>query len=100
MEQLKAIFISYNQAYHEFVVKQLERLNIKGYTAWEQVTGRGSRGGEPHLGEHAWPILNSAMLVIIQSELATRLLEQLKLMDEKTPEQGLRAFTWSITDSI
>ena len=58
---MKAIFISFNQAYYEAIVSIMDRNNIRGFTYWEEVQGRGSKNGEPHYGSHAWPTLNSAI---------------------------------------
>lgn len=98
--KLKSVFIAYNQAYHSLILRILDKQNIKGYTSWNHVQGQGSRGGEPHLGSHAWPTMNDAMLVIVPEEKLELLLDALRKLDEKTPEQGLRAFVWSIEASI
>lgn len=100
MEQQKALFIPFNQAFHGLVVRELERLNIKGYTYWPEVSGRGSRGGEPHLGTHAWPTLNGAILVICGANKVEPLLKALQVLDATTPNQGLRAFVFPIEASI
>ena len=58
---MKAIFVAYNQAYNEEIVDLLEEFGQRGYTKWEDVGGRGSIDGEPHLGSHAWPTQNHAL---------------------------------------
>ena len=45
---MKAIFISFNQAYYEMILSIMDRNNIRGFTYWEEVQGRGSKNGEPH----------------------------------------------------
>ena len=50
---MKAIFISFNQAYYEMILSIMDRSNIRGFTFWETVQGRGSQKGEPHYGSHA-----------------------------------------------
>ena len=52
---MKAAFIAYNQAFVDEVAQILHQLSIRGYTKWEDVKGRGTKTGEPHLGSHAWP---------------------------------------------
>ena len=49
---MKAVFIIFNQANTERVYYMLDRLNIRGYTFWEDVQGRGSTDGEPRLSCH------------------------------------------------
>lgn len=99
-EHLKSVFISYNQAYHMLVLRLLRQLGIKGYTSWREVEGQGSRGGDPHLGSHAWPTMNSALMAIVPDVKVEPLLAELRQLDEATPEQGLRAFVWSVEQSI
>ena len=65
---MKAIFISFNQAYYEMILSIMDRNNIRGFTYWEEVQGRGSKNGEPHYGSHAWPTLNSAILAMVPDE--------------------------------
>ena len=47
---MKAVFIACDQAHHEDVLTLLTHFNCRGYTAFGQVTGRGSQTGDPHLG--------------------------------------------------
>ena len=58
---MKAIFIAFDQAHYDRIIDMLERMNCRGFTAWNQVTGRGSRDGEPHYGLRAfvWHIESS-----------------------------------------
>lgn len=96
----KALFIIYNSALHGLVIRLLDQHNAKGYTEWAEVAGRGSHTGEPHLGSHAWPTTNGALMVITDDDRTARLLTALHQLDLDNPKQGLRAFAWDITDSI
>ena len=100
MTNQKALFIVYNSALHGLVIRILEQHNAKGYTEWSEVTGRGSHTGVPHLGSHAWPTTNGALLVITDADRVSTLLAALRQLDQESPQQGLRAFAWSITDTI
>lgn len=97
---MKAVFISYNQAFLDEIKDVMTRAGVKGYTNWEQVSGRGSRGGEPHLGDHAWPTLNSAMIAIVEDKVAVDFMGRLKALDEANPLMGLRAFSWVVDATI
>jgi hypothetical protein len=97
---MKSVFISFNQAYYEAIVTIMDRNNIKGFTRWEVVLGRGSNTGVPHFGNHAWPTLNSAILAVVENEKVTSFLEQLHQLDIRTEAQGLRAFVWNIEQMI
>lgn len=97
---MKAIFISFNQAYYEMIISVMDRNNIRGYTYWETVQGRGSKTGEPHCGNHAWPTLNSAIMAMVDDDKVDNFLDLLHKMDMQTEAQGLRAFVWNIEKTI
>lgn len=97
---MKAVFIAYDQAYHEQILSIFNYAHIKGFTAWEKVQGRGSNTGEPHFGTHAWPSLNSSILTIIPDEKVKNLLEELRTLDNTSHLMGLRAFVWNVEDGI
>ena len=95
---MKAVFIAYNQALTEAVNSILDRHNIRGYTKWAEVHGRGTNDGEPHFGSHTWPAMNSAILAIMEAEHVESLLKSLKKLDSKAEQQGLRAFVWNVEE--
>lgn len=97
---MKAIFIAFNQASYEMIVSLMERNNIQGYTYWESVAGKGGRTGEPHLGTHAWPTMNSAILTMVEDEKVDRFLKLLHKLDTQSEEQGLRAFVLNVEQNI
>lgn len=97
---MKSILITFDQAYYERIVNTLERLNCRGFTAWQEVQGRGSHTGEPHYGSHAWPSLASAIITIVEDHRVDAVLDFLHAMDVDTPKLGLRAFVWNVERSI
>ncbi len=97
---MKSVFISYNQAYKERLIEILDKMSIRGFTMWDQVQGRGSKKGEPHYGDHAWPTLNSAIITIIPDEKVDNLLKRIHEMDMKTENQGIHAFVWNIEKMV
>ena len=78
------------------IVDAIEKLGCRGFTMWEDIAGRGGFTGEPHLGNHAWPTMNNALLTFVLDEKVDDILAQLKAMDEETPDLGIRAFVWNI----
>lgn len=96
---MKAVFISYDQAHNERILDLLDRLNCRGFTAWNQVTGRGTTDGEPHYGSHAWPSMASAIITMVPDQRAKLLLERLHQLDNERPKLGLRAFSWTIDEA-
>ena len=97
---MKSIFIVYNQAHTEKVEFMLDQLEIRGYTQWTDMKGRGTETGKPHMGTHTWPEINSASLTIVEDEKVDLLLKSLKKINEINTEVGLRAFVWNIEQSI
>ncbi len=97
---MKAIFIAFDQAYYERIVEMLPRLGCRGFTAWQEVQGRGSKTGDPHYGTHAWPSLASAMMTMVPDERVDSVLDFLHGMDVETPKLGLRAWVLPIERSI
>ena len=97
---MKAILISYNQAYYDDIAKVLNDHGVKGYTEWDEIKGHGSETGEPHLGTHAWPTLNNAVITVVPAEVVDGILHTLRETDQKAPGLGLRAFVWNIEKMI
>jgi hypothetical protein len=97
---MKAIFIAYNQAYNEEIVEALETLGQRGYTKWEEIGGRGTVDGEPHLGNHAWPTQNHALFLAVEDELAPKAMALLRKLDEDNLNLGLRAYVLPIEESL
>ena len=97
---MKAILITYNQAYYDEIAEVLNANGVKGYTEWDEIKGHGSSTGEPHLGSHAWPTLNNAIISIVEDDKVDDILNALHERDVKAPELGLRAFVWQIEKMI
>ena len=97
---MKAIFLACNQALYDEILHTMEQCGVRGYTGWEEVTGCGMTTGEPHLGSHAWPTMNSSLLAIAEDEAADRFLAALKRIDNENEKLGLRAFWWPVGGPI
>jgi len=97
---MKSIFIVYNQAHTEKVEYMLDILKIRGFTQWTNMQGRGTNTGQPHMGTHTWPEINSATLIIVEDEISDKVLESIKSLDEINEEVGIRAFVWDIIQTV
>lgn len=97
---MKAVFISYDQANEELVQEALKASLCRGFTMFPTTYGRGSVSGEPHMGSHAWPSMNGSVLTICEDSRVEPLLERLKKIDDDNQMLGLRAFVWSIEETI
>ena len=81
------------------IADAMEKLGVRGFTMWQDIAGRGSETGEPHLGNHAWPTMNNAILTFVPDDKVDGILEMIRAYDEETPALGLRAFVWNIEKS-
>ncbi len=97
---MKAVFIAYDQAHHENIIDVLNRTSCRGFTAFGEVQGRGSKDGEPHYGTHAWPSLASAIMTMVEDDRLDLLMERLHELDLSKPMLGLRAFSWTVEKSV
>ena len=97
---MKAVFILFNQANTERVEYLLDQLNIRGFTFWENVQGRGSVDGEPRRGTHTWPEMNSAVLTIVDDDKVDELMRTVRKLDNRNKTVGVRAFAWNIEQTV
>lgn len=95
---MKAVFIVYNQAHTEKVEYLFDRLNIRGFTRWTNITGRGSVDGPPHMNTHTWPEQNTARLSVVEDDAVAGILNAVRLLDEENRDVGVRAYVWEIVD--
>ena len=93
---MKAVFIVYNMAQTEKVEYLFEKLDVRGFTRWTDLTGRGSVDGPPHMKTHTWPEQNTARMAIVEDEAVEAILEGVKRLDEVNKDVGIRAFVWNI----
>ena len=95
---MKALFISYNQAMTERIEALLDEQGIRGYSLFPLTHGRGSYNGEPHMGNHTWPAMNSSIIAVVSDEKVAPALEALRAIDRDTQLQGMRAFVWNVEE--
>jgi nitrogen regulatory protein PII len=99
-QTMKAIMIIYNQAHTEKIEYMLDKLEIRGYSLWENVQGTGTNTGVPHLGTHAWPEINKSVLTVVEDKLVDKVLDTVKKIDAINEEVGIRAFVWDVLKTV
>lgn len=97
---MKAVFIVFNQANVERVEYLLDKLEIRGFTWFSQVEGRGSKTGDPHRGTHTWPEVNSAVLAVVDDGRVSEILDKVRRLDQVNEEVGIRAFVWGVEQTV
>lgn len=97
---MKSVMIIFNQANTERVEYMLDTLEVRGFTFFEQVQGRGTNDGEPRRGTHAWPEMNSCIITVVDDDKVPSLLEAVEKLDMRNKEVGVRAFVWNIEATV
>ena len=97
---MKSVFIVFNQAFTARVEFMLDELQVRGFTFFEQVQGRGSVDGEPRRGTHTWPEMNSAVMAVVPDEKVDELLLTVRKLDARNKAVGVRAFVWNIEQCV
>lgn len=78
----------------------LDRLEIRGFTFWENVQGRGTYKGEPRRGTHTWPEMNTAIMTIVEDNQVEGLLHAVQQLNSINEEVGIRAFVWNVEQTV
>ena len=78
----------------------METFGQRGYTVWTEVGGRGGVDGEPHLGSHAWPTQNHALLSVVEDAVAVKVMAALREKDAANKALGLRAYMLPVEDAV
>lgn len=95
---MKAIFLSFDQAHREDVLRVLDKFMVRGFTLWEGTQGCGTHTGSPHYGSHAWPSLNNSMFIAVDDDKVAPIKSSLQALDEASPMLGLRIFVLNVED--
>ena len=94
---MKLVMICYNEAIDDEIIELLDEANVKGYTKWMKVLGKGQTSG-PHLYSHIWPKANNVLFTALPEELASKVFEHIRKMKEKIGAEGVKAFMWEIDE--
>ena len=97
---MKSVLITYGQSLNDTIMELLDKLDIRGFSRWDETYGRGSVSGEPHYGTHAWPTKNCTIITIVEDEKASLLLERLRTLNKHAENLGLNAFVWSVEERL
>ena len=90
---MKSVTAIFNVAIEEEVLAVLRGLGIEAFTQWPRIVGQGPETG-PRMDSHVWPGANSGLLLIVDDDMAARVMEELqKLHDSPVGRQaGLFAY--------
>ena len=97
---MKAVMITFSQAHTERVEYIFSRLELRGFTFFENVQGQGSQTGDPHRGTHTWPEMNNSIITVVEDEQVQDLLIAVRKLDNRDKEAGIRAFVWNVEQTV
>jgi len=97
---MKSIMIVFNQALTEKVEYMLDKLEVRGFSQWTGIQGRGTKDGTPHYGNHTWPEINVATIAVVEDNMVDIILDKVKKIDAINKEVGIRAFVWNIEQTV
>jgi hypothetical protein len=86
--ELRLYWLAYNVALETDINQLLETLEIKGYTAWEEVRGRGRSG--PHLNDEVWPAVNALCMFAAPAAWQARLEKAVTDIRRQFPGEGIK----------
>jgi len=87
---MKLLFLVYDVDFEEEVQETLKEADLKEYTLWERVLGKGKRS-DPRLDTSAWPGFNRLIMIALPEE---RWEEVKGKISKLTQRPGIRGFIW------
>lgn len=96
---MKMVFVVYSKAADYDVTSALKNAGISGYTKMERACGEGVET-EPKLHTHTWPGENCVMFIGIEDDMLLKITEVVRLLKEKHPRAGVKAFVMPMEEII
>lgn len=96
---MKLLFIIYEVDFDDEVMEMLNSLEIKGFTKWDRVLGKG-KNSEPRLDDPVWPGFNCAIAAVISNEHHEKILESLTKFSLQHDGKGFKVFVLPVLTVI
>lgn len=97
---MKAVWMMHDIVLADEIQDMLDEIGIVGMSRWKRMTGRGPQSGA-RMDTHVWPGANSGAFVVVDDEMAARLMGRLQaLRDEVGGKTGLWAFTTPVLETL
>ncbi len=97
---MKMVWIMHDVVLTDEMQDLLNELGIVGVSRWNRMVGRGPKSGS-RMDNHVWPGANSGAFVVVEDEMAARLMGRLKLLrDEVGGMTGVWAFTTPVLEML
>jgi hypothetical protein len=92
------VMIVYNETIDQEVIEALNTRGIKNYTKVCGAFGRGETSGA-HFGNDVWPGKNNVLYIGCSAAEADQILNVVKDLRREIGKEGLKAFTWNLTQA-
>ena len=97
---MKMVWIMHDVVLTDEMQDLLNERGIVGVSRWNRMVGRGPKSGS-RMDNHVWPGANSGAFVVVEDEMAARLMGRLKLLrDEVGGMTGVWAFTTPVLEML
>ena len=97
---MKMILAIYNVAVDIEVMEAVHEAGVQCYTKWPRVIGEGQQTG-PRLDDHIWPGANSMLMMVVDDQLALKVMAVLKgLRDTIGKTEGVKAFLLNVEGQL
>ncbi|MDP6381548.1 MAG: hypothetical protein QF662_09410 [Phycisphaerae bacterium] len=94
---MKMVLISYNAAVDTEVMEALARAGAENYTKWPHVLGKGTASGT-HSNTEVWPGTNNTVMVVVDGNVAQRLMDEVRGLRGQLGHEGVKAFLLNVED--
>jgi hypothetical protein len=97
---MKMVWMMHDIVLTDEIQNILDELGIIGLSRWKRMTGRGPKSGA-RMDTHVWPGANSGAFVVVDDEMAARLMGRLQMLrDEVGGLTGVWAFTSPVLETL
>ncbi|NLG33967.1 MAG: hypothetical protein GX548_01295 [Lentisphaerae bacterium] len=97
---MKVVWMMHDIVLTDDIQDILDELGIIGLSRWKRMTGRGPKSGA-RMDTHVWPGANSGAFVVVEDEMAARLMGRLQILrDEVGGMTGVWAFTTPVLETL
>lgn len=98
---MKAVTVVFNIAIEEDILEALRGIGADAFTQWPRIVGQGPGTG-PRMDSHVWPGANSGLLLVVDDELAVRVMAVLQELHDspKGRQAGLFAYQTAVEQCL
>ena len=94
---MKLVLMTYYIGLHDELAGALSKLGVSRYTRWREVEGKCCRG-DRHEGSQVWPGMNSALMVVVDADVARSILSELVVFNRGRKEEGVDAYVLDVAE--